>query len=177
RSTPLKKGSPCADELEKACHEAVTRHLLSSAQVDVRVELKMKADREAVEVFATNLRELLMAAPFGARAVLGIDPGQRTGCKVVVVDETGKLLESETIYLVQGDAAEKKAEATLLALCKKHPIAAIAVGNGTHGRETEAFCKKLLRDPRFETQGPTPFCVSVSESGASVYSASEVARD
>lgn len=177
RSTPLNRDSPFFEQLGKACHEAVTRHLLSSAQVDVRVELKMKADREAVEVFATNLRQLLMAAPFGARAVLGIDPGQRTGCKVVVVDATGKLLDSETIYLVQGDSAMKKAEECILRLCKKHPIAAIAVGNGTHGRETESFIKKLLADPRLTCEGAKPFCVSVSESGASVYSASDVARE
>lgn len=177
RATPLKVDSPFAAELKKACQEAMTRHLLSSAQVDVRVELKMRADKEAVEVFATNLRELLMAAPFGARAVLGIDPGQRTGCKVVVVDETGKLLENETIYLVQGESAVKRGEEIILGLCRKHPVAAIAVGNGTHGRETEAFIKKLLKDPRFETTGPKPFCVSVSESGASIYSASDIARE
>ena len=175
--TQLKNGSPFAEQLKKACREAMIRHLLSHAQIDVRVDLKKRADEEAIDVFATNLRELLMAAPFGSRAVLGIDPGQRTGCKVVVVDETGKLLESETIYLVQGESATKKAESTILELVKKHPIAAIAVGNGTHGRETEAFIKKLMKDPRFETPGTKPFCLAVSEAGASIYSASDVARE
>lgn len=177
RASPLNEASPFADELKKACKEATTRHLLPSAQVEARVELKTRADQEAIEVFATNLRELLMAPPLGSKAVLGIDPGQRTGCKVVVVDETGKLLESETIYLVQGDSAVKKAEDVILRLCRTHNLTAIAVGNGTHGRETEAFIKNLLKDPRLVTPGPKPFCISVSESGASVYSASDVARE
>lgn len=177
KQTALNESSPFADQLKKACKEATTRHLLTSAQMDVRVELKMRADKEAVGVFATNLRELLMAAPFGARAVMGIDPGQRTGCKVVVLDHTGKLLENDTIYLVQGDAALLRAEDVLLGMCKRHAIAAIAVGNGTHGRETESFVKKLLKDARFPAREPKPFCVAVSESGASVYSASDVARE
>ena len=177
RETKLNEASPFADQLKKACKEAMTRHLLTSAQMDVRVELKMRADKEAVGVFATNLRELLMAAPFGARAVIGIDPGQRTGCKVVVLDHTGKLLENDTMYLVQGEAALMRAEDILLGMCKRHAVAAIAVGNGTHGRETESFVKKLLKDPRFPAREPKPFCVAVSESGASVYSASEVARE
>lgn len=177
KAAPLNEKSPFASELKKACNEAMSRHLLTSAQVEARVELKTKADHEAIEVFATNLRELLMAPPLGSKAVLGIDPGQRTGCKVVVVDETGKLLENETIYLVQGESATKKAQEVILRLCKTHPIHAIAVGNGTHGRETEAFIKELLKDPRMETPGPKPFCISVSESGASIYSASEVARE
>ncbi len=177
RETKLNEASPFSDQLKKACHEAMTRHLLMSAQMDVRVELKMRADKEAVSVFATNLRELLMAAPFGARSVIGIDPGQRTGCKVVVLDHTGKLLENDTMYLVQGEAQTMRAEDMLLGMCKRHQIAAIAVGNGTHGRETESFVKKLLKDPRFPQREPKPFCVSVSESGASVYSASDVARE
>jgi len=177
RKTPLNESSPFAAELKKACRDAMIRYLTTSAQMDVRVELKMRADREAVDVFATNLRELLMAAPFGARAVLGIDPGQRTGCKVVVVDQTGKLLANETIYLVQGESSTLRAEETILGLCARHPVSAIAVGNGTHGRETEAFIKKLLKDPRYKSEGEKPFCLSVSESGASIYSASDVARE
>src|SRR5262249_55237393 len=97
--------SPWAGELDKAATDATQRWLLPTVQSDVRVDLKMAADRAAVEVFAQNLRELLLAAPFGTKMVLGIDPGQRTGCKCVVVDETGKLLENETFYLVQGAEA------------------------------------------------------------------------
>ena len=177
RQTPLNESSPFADELKKVCAEAMKRQLLSAAQMDVRVELKMRADREAVDVFATNLRELLMAAPFGARAVMGIDPGQRTGCKVVVLDETGKLLANDTIYLVQGEASTKKALELLVSYLNKFPIAAIAVGNGTHGRETEAFVKKVLAEKSMSGLSPKPFCVSVSESGASIYSASDIARE
>ncbi len=175
--TPLNEASPFAEQLKKACTEAMSRQLLPSAQMDVRVELKMRADKEAVDVFATNLRELLMAAPFGARAVMGIDPGQRTGCKVVVLDDTGKLLANDTIYLVQGESATRKAEDLLVAYLKKYPICAIAVGNGTHGRETEAFAKKVIASPRLTEMKQKPFCVAVSESGASIYSASDIARE
>ncbi len=176
KSTPLSATSPFASELREAVRDGVSRILIPASQVDVRVELKMRADKQAVEVFATNLRDLLMAAPFGPRAVLGIDPGQRTGCKCVVVDDTGKLLANETIYLVQGDSSLERARLTLLALCAKFPVSAIAVGNGTHGRETEAFVRKLLGEDTIPADRK-PFCVSVSESGASIYSASDVARE
>jgi uncharacterized protein len=178
RAAPRTAASPWFEQMTLAVKDAVTRLLLPSSQVDVRVELKMRADKQAVEVFAKNLRELLMAPPFGTRAVLGIDPGQRTGCKCVVVDDTGKLLANDTIYLVQGEGQLKKAEQTLLDLARRFPIHAIAVGNGTHGRETEAFVKKLLSAPGFATPAEQkPFCVAVSESGASIYSASDVARE
>lgn len=174
----LDAASPWAGELTKAVQDSVDRLLLHSVQVDVRVELKMQADKGAIDVFAQNLRELLLSAPLGTKTVLGIDPGQRTGCKCAVVDETGKLLEHETIYLVQGDPALDRARQSLRAICKKYPIVAVAVGNGTHGRETEAFVRDLLKEEGLTLAGsPTPLCVSVSESGASVYSASDVARE
>jgi uncharacterized protein len=169
----LSPKSPWAGELDKAIADASRRLLLPGVQSDVRVDLKMAADRAAVEVFAANLQELLLAAPFGTKTVLGIDPGQRTGCKCVVVDETGKLLENQTIYLVQGAEATERARQTLRALCKTYPIRAVAVGNGTHGRETEAFAKDVLAAEGLKEV----FCVSVSEAGASVYSASDVARE
>src|SRR6187431_304370 len=172
----LKPKSPWAGELTKAAEDAVKRLLLPTVQSDVRVDLKMQADRAAVEVFAQNLRELLLAAPFGTKTVLGIDPGQRTGCKCAVSDETGKLLHHETIYLVQGDAALERARQSLRALCKKYPIVAVAVGNGTHGRETEAFVRELLKEEGL-TANAKPLCVPVSEAGASIYSASDVARE
>jgi protein Tex len=172
----LDSASPWAGELESAIKDGVERLLLHSVQVDVRVELKMQADKGAIDVFAQNLRELLLSAPFGTKTVLGIDPGQRTGCKCAVVDETGKLLEHETIYLVQGDAALERARQSLRAICKKYPIVAVAVGNGTHGRETEAFVRELLKEEGLTTSAP-PMCVAVSEAGASIYSASDVARE
>jgi uncharacterized protein len=167
--------SPWAKELEAAVEDAFERMLVPSTEVDVRVELKMNADKAAVEVFAQNMRELLLAAPFGSKTVLGIDPGQRTGCKCVVVDETGKLLAHDTIYLVQGDAALARARETLLRLCKGHSPRAIAVGNGTHGRETEAFVREILSEAGLSQSGL--FAVAISESGASVYSASDIARE
>jgi len=172
----LDSASPWGSELSAAIKDGVERLLLHSVQVDVRVELKMQADKGAIDVFAQNLRELLLAAPFGTKTVLGIDPGQRTGCKCAVVDETGKLLEHETIYLVQGDAALERARQSLRALCKKYPIVAVAVGNGTHGRETEAFVRELLKEEGLSANA-TPLCVPVSEAGASIYSASDVARE
>lgn len=171
----VRPASPWAEQMTLAVKDAVSRLLLHSVEVDVRVELKLSADKAAIDVFAKNLRELLLAAPLGSRYVLGIDPGQRTGCKCVVVDETGKLLEHETVYLVQGDAAVERAKQTLKALLQKHPIVAIAVGNGTHGRETEAFAREVLRE--VGAQEGLPFVVSVSEAGASIYSASDIARE
>jgi uncharacterized protein len=170
----VRAGSPWATQMGLAVKDAVSRLLVHSVEVDVRVELKLSADRAAIDVFAKNLRELLLAAPLGTRYVLGIDPGQRTGCKCVVVDETGKLLEHETVYLVQGNESVERAKQTLKAMLGRHPIVAIAVGNGTHGRETEAFARDVLKDIGAE-QGPC--VVSVSEAGASIYSASDVARE
>ncbi|WP_437747708.1 Tex family protein [Sorangium sp. So ce302] len=169
----LKPKSPWAGELTKAADDAVKRLLLPAVQSDVRVDLKMQADRAAVDVFAQNLRELLLAAPFGTKAVLGIDPGQRTGCKCAVVDETGKLLEHTTIYLVGSGDSLERARQDLRRICRKYPLRAVAVGNGTHGRETEAFVKDVLASEALTEL----FCVPVSEAGASVYSASDVARE
>jgi uncharacterized protein len=173
RHAGVKASSPWSGELVKASHDAYKRLLAPAIQSDVRIDLKLKADRAAVDVFAQNLRELLLAAPYGTKAVLGIDPGQRTGCKCVVVDDTGKLLEHTVIYLVQGGEATERARRTLRELVRKYPVRAVAVGNGTHGRETEMFAKEVLTA---EGLGEI-CCVAVSEAGASVYSASEVARD
>src|SRR5690606_605936 len=106
-------------------------------------------------------------------AVLGVDPGQRTGCKCAVVDATGKLVENTTIYLVQGDGQLAKARQIIKELIKKHDVRAVAVGNGTHGRETEAFVREVLSNEKLEGV----FCIAVNEAGASVYSASDVARE
>ena len=170
---PIRPGSPYRAELEQVVSDALDRIVAPGVTVDVRIELKLRSDRDAIAVFAQNLRELLLAAPLGGKTVLGIDPGQRTGCKCAVVDETGKLVAHETFYLVQGDAALEKARETLRKLCARHQPSAIAVGNGTHGRETEAFVREVLK-----SEGLTEvFCVPVNEAGASVYSASDVARD
>ncbi|RYE94721.1 MAG: RNA-binding transcriptional accessory protein, partial [Myxococcales bacterium] len=173
KATRVNPASPWASELNRASTDAYRRLLGPSVQSDLRIDLKMAADRGAVEVFAQNLRELLMSAPFGTNTVLGIDPGQRTGCKIVVIDATGKLLHHTLINLVQGDSAVERARQTLRELCKKYQPRAIAVGNGTHGRETESFAREVLA-----AEGLTEtLCVSVSESGASIYSASDIARE
>lgn len=171
---PVRAGSPWRSELELTIQDALDRLLAPQVAAQVRVELKLKSDQDAIDVFAQNLRELLLSAPFGAQAVVGIDPGQRTGCKCAVVDGTGRLLEHDTIYLVQGDQALGRSRETLRRLCQKHLVRAVAVGNGTHGRETEAFVRDLLQS---EGLSPAPLCVSVNESGASVYSASDAARE
>ena len=173
RVAKLDAASPWAGELRKAVEDATKRLLVPSVQSDVRIDMKLAADRAAVDVFAQNLRELLLAAPFGTKRVLGIDPGQRTGCKCAVVDETGKLLEHRTIYLVGSADALEKARRDLSDLFEKHSPSAIAVGNGTHGRETEAFVREVLA----KRGSHDVLCVPVSESGASVYSASDVARE
>jgi uncharacterized protein len=173
RVANIQRSSPWATELTKAAHDAYKRLLTPAIQSDVRIDLKLKADRDAIDVFAQNLRELLLAAPYGTKSVLGIDPGQRTGCKCVVVDDTGKLLEHTVLYLVQGAEAVERSRRTLRELCRKHQVRAVAVGNGTHGRETEMFVREVLTA---EGLGEI-CCVAVSEAGASIYSASEIARE
>ena len=172
RTLGLSGNDPWTKLLARAVDDALTRLLIPSARSSVRAELGDAAERDAIKVFAKNLEQLLLTAPFGARWVLGIDPGQRTGCKCVVVDATGGLIEHTVIYLVQGPSAEQAAEKTLSALLDRHPILAVAVGNGTHGRETENFVRGLLK----RRGKPEVLCVSVNEAGASVYSASEIAR-
>ncbi len=139
-------------------------------------ELKERADDEAIQVFAQNLRELLLAPPAGPRVTLGIDPGFRTGCKVAVVDGTGKFLESRTIFPTPPRNDVAGATATLRDLIARHNVQLIAIGNGTASRETDAFVSGLLKElSRKNDGGQPPTKVMVSESGASIYSASELA--
>lgn len=169
----LREGSPWASELRLAAEDAYRRLIAPSVELDVAVELKQRSDRAAVEVFAENLRHLLLQAPLGERAVLGVDPGLRTGCKCVALDATGKFLQNTTIYPSQGQQREIEAAVELLKLVARHNPIAIAVGNGTAGRETERFVRQTLRLSGNEET----MVISVSEAGASVYSASEVARE
>ncbi|WP_176248309.1 MULTISPECIES: Tex family protein [unclassified Sulfitobacter] len=140
---------------------------------DLLTDLRRRSHATAIDVFARNLRDLLLAAPAGARATLGLDPGIRTGCKIAVVDETGKLLDTATIYPFQPRNDLRGAEETLLHLIKKHQVALIAVGNGTASRESERLIADILKRLPNGVARPTP--VIVSEAGASVYSASELA--
>jgi uncharacterized protein len=134
--------------------------------------LKKRSDLDAIQVFRQNLHHLLLAPPAGPISVLGIDPGQRTGCKVAVVDETGKFLANDVLYLHTSKGAAEAAGKTLETLVVKHQVRAIAIGNGTASRETDAFVREFLRERGLEEI----FSVTVSESGASIYSASDVAR-
>ncbi len=168
----LDRRSPFAGQLSEAVQYATRRRIAPSVETDVRVEMKLAADRDAVEIFARNLRELLLASPLGGKAVIGIDPGLRTGCKTVALDATGRLLTHTVIFPGRNPGKDAEAAATLARLVKQHRPDAVAVGNGTGGRETERFAKKALRDAGIEVM-----VVSVNEAGASVYSASDIARE
>ncbi len=169
----LNPASPAASQLTLAIEDSYKRLLSPSVEIDVLVELKMKSDRAAVEIFAENLRHLLLQAPLGERRVIGIDPGLRTGCKCAVLDATGKFLATSTVYLTQGDRAMTDAQVEICQLVAKHKPDAIAIGNGTGGRETESFVRRTL----LKAGAKDVIVVAVNEAGASVYSASEVARE
>ncbi|NLS17893.1 RNA-binding transcriptional accessory protein [Rhizobium sp. P40RR-XXII] len=145
--------------------------LSMSLSLDLMRELRERAEEEAIHVFARNLKDLLLAAPAGSRATMGLDPGIRTGVKVAVVDGTGKLLETTTVYPFPPKNDVRGTQATLASLTRKHKVELIAIGNGTGSRETE----KLVADMLAELPAPKPTKVIVSEAGASVYSASETA--
>lgn len=164
--------SPYAPLLSKAVEHAVQRRLSVSVETDLRLELKKKADLSAVSVFAENLQNLLLSPPLGTKSVLGIDPGLRTGCKCAMLDATGKLLEHFTIYPLRGRGDEAKAKETLKGYMQTHKPQAVAVGNGTGGRETEKLVRQWSKEEGWDTT-----VVSVSEAGASIYSASEIARE
>ena len=174
RGIASKSGDAATEQIEIAAEDAYKRLLAPSCEIDVTVEKKMSADRAAVEVFAENLRHLLLASPLGEKAVLAIDPGIRTGCKVAMMDATGKYLGKTVIFPQQKPEESAKAIAMIV---NKYRPEAVAIGNGTAGRETETFVRQTLQ--RLKAQHPeipTPIVVSVSEAGASVYTASEIAR-
>ena len=163
------KTNLCASQVEMAIDDSFKRLLSLSMETEVRLLTKQAADEEAIKVFVENLRQLLMASPLGQKNVLAIDPGYRTGCKVVCLDAQGKLLHNTAIYISQSEDQFEQAAKTIKDLCKLHKIECIAVGNGTAGRETESFVRSLKLE--------NIQIVMVNESGASIYSASEVARE
>jgi uncharacterized protein len=163
--------SPFAEQLRLAVDDSYKRLISRGVSTDVRVDLKMRSDVAAVEVFADNLKSLLLAAPFGTKAVIGVDPGLRTGCKCAAVDSTGKFLAYMMFNLVKGDSAQESGRREFVQFVKKHDPAAIAIGNGTAGRETEKFVRETLK----EAGVAGVIVIPVSEAGASVYSASELA--
>lgn len=152
-----------------AVQDGYRRLLSRSMETEIRLATKEKADSEAIKVFADNLRQLLMASPLGQKRVMGIDPGFRTGCKVVCLDSQGKLLSNFTIYPHSSDAQRAQSAKAVSAMTSEFSIEAIAIGNGTASRETESFCRELI--------GNKIPVIMVNESGASIYSASDVARE
>ena len=155
-------------QVRMAMLDGYKRLLKPAMETEVRMLTRQRADDEAIRVFAGNVRQLLLAAPLGQKRIMAIDPGFRTGCKTVCLDEQGSLLENTTLFLHTGDAAAERAAEAIRALIQKYKLQAIAIGNGTAGRETEAFVRKLAI--------PDVPVVMVNESGASIYSASDVAR-
>jgi len=172
RTYVLRAPGDWTPQLELAVDDAWKRLLNSSIQTEIRLELKRRSDTEAIQVFRDNLHNLLLAAPAGSISVLGIDPGLRTGCKLAVVDQTGKLLAHDVLYLHTSKHGNAEAMPKLEALLRKYNIRAIAIGNGTASRETDAFVREFLREKCIQEI----FSVTVSEAGASVYSASDIAR-
>ena len=164
--------SQFAPLLESVVRDAYDRLLQPSIQNEVRSFLRERAESEAIKVFEENLRTLLLAPPAGQIGVIGIDPGQRTGSKLAVVDETGKFLENQTIYLTEPKKDLEAAEKILVDLIQKHNVRAIAIGNGTASRETDSFVRSVVQKNQIDI-----FIVVVSESGASIYSASKRARE
>jgi uncharacterized protein len=168
----LRQNGDWTRQLDLAIEDSWQRLLNSSIQAEIRLELKKRSDAEAINVFRDNLYNLLLAAPAGPISVLGIDPGLRTGCKIALVDETGKLLAHDVIYLHTSKHGEAEANQKIESLIRQHNVRAIAIGNGTASRETDAFIRDFLREKGIQDI----FSVTVSESGASVYSASDIAR-
>jgi uncharacterized protein len=166
----IKGEGPASQQVRMAVHDSYKRLLSPSMETEIRLTTKKRADEEAIRVFVENLRQLLLAPPLGQKNVLAIDPGFRTGSKLVCLDRQGKLLHTETIYPLQSEKGAADAASKIFEMCERFSVEAIAVGNGTAGRETEAFIRSLDLSKNIQL-------VMVNESGASVYSASEVARE
>lgn len=165
----VKSDDECGDLVAEACKDSYKRLMCPSLENELLSEAKEKADKEAIKIFSTNLRQLLLAPPLGAKRILAIDPGFRTGCKVVCLDESGNLLNNCTIYPHPPQNESGAAQAKLAQLVQSYKIDAIAIGDGTAGRETENMVKKVRFDRDLDVY-------SVREDGASIYSASPIAR-
>ncbi|MDX2109727.1 MAG: Tex family protein [Verrucomicrobiota bacterium] len=166
----VKAATPCAREVGEAARDSLKRLLGPSLETETRLSAKKRADADAVKVFADNLRELLLASPLGQKRVLALDPGFRSGCKLVVLDAQGNLIHDTVIYPEMGAGKAADAREILLDLAHRHAIEAIAIGNGTASRETERFVRAAGLPEKLPV-------LMVNESGASIYSASEVARE
>lgn len=165
----VKENNECGKLVEKACKNAYSKMISSSIETEISNEYKELADDKAIEIFSTNLKQMLLAPPYGQKRVLAIDPGFRTGCKVVCIDEHGELLTNATIYPHPPQKGYAQAQKKLSQLVEAYKIDAIAIGDGTAGRETETLIKRTGFSKKVEV-------FSVREDGASIYSASSVAR-
>lgn len=166
----IKNSSPCANKVREAAADSYSRLIFPSIEREVRNELTANAAEQAIKLFGTNLHQLLMQPPVKNKIAIGLDPGYRTGCKLAVVDETGKVLDTSVIYPTHSDAQIEKSKAVLKSMIKKHKAEIIAIGNGTASKETEMFTAQVLS----EIDDKVSYMV-VSEAGASVYSASKLA--
>ena len=172
RSLYVQGSNACSVLVQEACEDAYSRLIYPSIEREIRAELTEKASEDAINLFGVNLRQLLMAPPVKGKVAIGLDPGYRTGCKVAVVDQTGKVLDTAVIYPTHGEGQEKRSAQTLKDKILKWGVDMIAIGNGTASKETELFCVKVLR----EVPRKVSYMV-VSEAGASVYSASKLAAE
>lgn len=169
----VKNSSSCGELVKLACEDSYKRLIFPSIEREIRAELTEKAAESAIKVFASNLRQLLMQAPVKNRVALGLDPGYRTGCKIAVVDGTGKVLDTGVAYITTGEQRKiEQGKVLIKGLIQKHGVSIIAIGNGTASRESEAFVAELIK----EIPQKVSYMV-VSEAGASVYSASKLAAE
>ncbi|MCH5287707.1 MAG: RNA-binding transcriptional accessory protein [Christensenellaceae bacterium] len=166
--------SPAKPYVERACEDAYTRLIAPSLDTELRNELTDKAQTAAIHVFAMNLRPLLMQPPVRGKVAMGLDPGIRTGCKVAIVDETGRVLDTGVIFPLPAQGRVAQAKETVKKLIRKHGVSIVAIGNGTAGRETEQFFAEVMREM---DMGADLSYMVVSEAGASVYSASKLAAE
>ena len=172
-STVLKNGnSLCTESVRKAADDAYTRLIFPSIEREIRSELTQKACDSAIKVFSVNLRQLLMQPPVKGKVAMGLDPGYRTGCKVAVVDETGRVLDTNVIYPTHSENKVAEAKKTVSDLVKKYGVEIISIGNGTASKETEMFVANLINEDNLKVS-----YMVVSEAGASVYSASKLAAE
>lgn len=169
-STVLKSDSPCTNTVKLAAEDAYDRLIFPSIEREIRNELTQKAQEQAMKVFSINLRHLLMQPPVKGKIAMGMDPGYRTGCKIAVVDETGKVLDTTVIYPTHSQTKIDESKKIILSLIKKYKVEIISIGNGTASKETEMFIADLINEEKLDVS-----YLVVSEAGASVYSASKLA--
>ncbi len=172
REVIKKTTSPSAEQVKEAVEDSFKRLIAPSIEREIRAELTEKAEEQAIHVFSENLKSLLLQPPLKGNVILGVDPAFRSGCKLAVVDETGKLHEVSVIYPHPPQQQKEKSKQAILSFLDKYPVTIIAIGNGTASRETEMFIAECLKDAK-----PGVSYVIVNEAGASVYSASEQARE